>query len=244
VWIVKNGDRAWLAGLFEGEGCFTIERNGAIRAMIAMSDQDVIERVHALFPGQYRVDRLKNPRHKDRHWWRISGPPVIEFITLVRPWLGERRQARADELVASFSARLPHYQTRKTHCVNGHPLSGDNLMHRSESYNYRRCRICTQAAWTLSNVKRRVTATRSGRSPRATQDGQGWLPGMSTPDGPSSVLGPYSASRRDTSATRTRHRTPRNRVISCDVVTSRKASSVALSGHRGRAANWLASFHK
>ena len=47
---MKKTDIAWLAGLFEGERCISIERNGGTRLTIGMCDRDIIDRVDDLYP--------------------------------------------------------------------------------------------------------------------------------------------------------------------------------------------------
>lgn len=42
-----------------------------------------------------------------------------------------------------------HFQRNKTHCVNGHPLSGDNVRissQRNGKHMFRRCRACERNA--------------------------------------------------------------------------------------------------
>src|ERR1700752_3388825 len=100
---ISETDRAWLAGLFEGEGCLSIEKNGSPRCTVRMTDRDIIERVHSLFPGlPMQIVVAKKPRDpggklgKTGYVWRISHPDKVrEFIALVLPWLGERRTAKA-----------------------------------------------------------------------------------------------------------------------------------------------------
>lgn len=46
---------------------------------------------------------------------------------------------------------------RKTHCIHGHPFSGDNLMIRSDGH--RRCRICKNEASQRRYLKRRAAAS-------------------------------------------------------------------------------------
>lgn len=51
----------WLAGLLEGEGCFSVRQDGQRRSpkvLINMTDKDVIERVAALVGSGIRPLRL------------------------------------------------------------------------------------------------------------------------------------------------------------------------------------------
>lgn len=61
----------------------------------------------------------------------------------------------------------PAQNARKTHCVNGHPLGGDNLYVGENGY--RSCQICRRAATERSNARRseaRRLARESRRNPQ------------------------------------------------------------------------------
>src|SRR2546423_1079437 len=92
---------AWLAGLFEGEGCMSIAKNGGTRLTIRMTDRDVIERVNAMFPCTNIQIVRQGPSHwKTQYGWRISNPvKVREILTLLLPWFGERRATKARALL-------------------------------------------------------------------------------------------------------------------------------------------------
>jgi hypothetical protein len=74
----------------------------------------------------------KRPMFK---WTVNKKADVLRIIDNVMPWLGERRAARAQELIG-FADALPGHNSDKTHCIHGHPFSGDNL------YEWRGKRVC------------------------------------------------------------------------------------------------------
>lgn len=90
---------AWMAGLLEGEAWFGLDRGPAI--VLRMSDRDVVDRVAVLWGGR-KVDCLKPGLlgKLDSHRVRIGGRKAQEVMRRIRPWLGERRAARVDELLA------------------------------------------------------------------------------------------------------------------------------------------------
>lgn len=143
-------DSAWLAGLFEGEGCLTIERNGATRAVIRMTDRDIIDRVNDLFPCS-RI-QVVNPKPakagysqpRTQYAWRLGDPArVREFIGLILPWLGERRSARAAEVLAHLDSRpgIGGRNRDKTRCAQGHEYTPENTYIRPGT-THRHCRAC------------------------------------------------------------------------------------------------------
>jgi hypothetical protein len=102
---------AWVAGLLEGEGCFfpieyRTEKYGPYiyaRVAVLMTDLDILQRLQSLTGvGNINGPTIrKNPRHKPLWHWVVSRHK--ESITLMRavyPWMGERRRARIDEVLA------------------------------------------------------------------------------------------------------------------------------------------------
>jgi hypothetical protein len=60
-----------------------------------------------------------------------------------------RRRAAAAE-----RGPVPHYQSRKSHCPNGHPYSGDNLYEHPDGS--RKCRACMRANGTAYWERKRM----------------------------------------------------------------------------------------
>lgn len=95
-------DIAWLAGLLEGEGCFS-KRGNCITIQLYMSDRDVVERagwmMGALSVGRYEG---KSPKHKTCYYITVSGPNAAAWMMTLYTLLGARRQARIRELLEVF----------------------------------------------------------------------------------------------------------------------------------------------
>jgi hypothetical protein len=132
---------AWLAGLFEGEGYICFCNKNGVSVRIGMTDEDVIDTVHRLFPTSSTYRREMKNRVKPLYVWQVTNKVgVTDFLEGVLPYLHERRGARAREALE----RLKHNRGPKsdrTHCAHGHLLSGDNLYIRP--YNgTRACRAC------------------------------------------------------------------------------------------------------
>lgn len=108
----------WLAGLWEGEGCFTIASRGrSFRAVLRMHDLDTMEEVtrqmNALTSAPIRrevlahVTIVKN-QHKTCYQTQISGRRAFEFARVLYPYLMSRRRARLRELFERFGAGSLH----------------------------------------------------------------------------------------------------------------------------------------
>ncbi len=106
-------DIAWAAGLFEGEGCITTFEQShnalpLIRLQIIMTDRDVLERF-CLIVNCGRVSderRFGREHYKPTYVWQIGNRFDVERILLAfKPWLCQRRGAKADLVLAEI-ARL------------------------------------------------------------------------------------------------------------------------------------------
>ena len=100
--LYKETDIAWAAGLIEGEGCFTLHSKKHPYFLLDMTDKDVLEKFHKIFPftnlrGPYT--NPKKPLHKER--WRVDayGPKARHIMLLVSPYLCSRRVAKINELL-------------------------------------------------------------------------------------------------------------------------------------------------
>lgn len=160
---------AWLAGMYEGEGWVEVTlpthpraRTSIRRARlrIGSSDLDITQRLAALSSSStITTRRATDPKHKTMHYWSVADmDEVSRLLTLMRPWMGNRRGKRADEVLTLISARREPGATRNTHCVQSHALTPDNLIRRVEkAREYHRCRTCAKSQWTAQNEKRKLT---------------------------------------------------------------------------------------
>ena len=109
---------AWVAGLLEGEGCFGVYKgtrhtNGKpyenLVLQVRMSDKDVLEKLHRLVQaGTLR----ESPLHEDMlgnkpMWvWRTGASEAVErILSICLPWFGQRRTAKAKEVLAVIEKR-------------------------------------------------------------------------------------------------------------------------------------------
>lgn len=98
---MRETDRAWLAGILEGEACF--DWNDATkrypRIRIEMKDEDVIKRVQKLCGGGARVipHNRSNPRHSTTYSFQVADRKVVKKVLLaIYPWMGYRRKKAID----------------------------------------------------------------------------------------------------------------------------------------------------
>lgn len=103
---MKHDDILWLAGLLEGEGCFSLTNLKAIRGLgtpkvsLNMSDLDVVEKANELMGA--KTIHTKLPRKS--HWSttyeiNIYGKPALRIMADILPYMGKRRSARIMDII-------------------------------------------------------------------------------------------------------------------------------------------------
>jgi hypothetical protein len=110
-------DLAWLAGLIEGEGCFTRHttrgRWHSANIKVQMSDEDVIRRCLSVsnlgrVHGPYVRD---NPKWSPQWIWAVTRRDEgIELMTLLYPLMGDRRQSQIRECLKIYQT-VPSHET-------------------------------------------------------------------------------------------------------------------------------------
>lgn len=99
-------DLMWLAGLLEGEGCFTISKDGTYAypiISVKMCDQDIVLRA-ARQLGASGTTR-QEPR---REGWnvtysaKIGGHDAEVWMRMLRPFMGRRRAAAIDGALSAY----------------------------------------------------------------------------------------------------------------------------------------------
>ena len=88
-------DTAWMAGLFEGEGCiYKDPRCNSYKLSLNLTDLDVLQRLQTV-AGCGNIRPKKSP-HKPAWDWRIyKRAEVIRLLSAVLPYLGNRRAYKA-----------------------------------------------------------------------------------------------------------------------------------------------------
>ena len=148
-------DVAWAAGLFEGEGCWFWHRRadskargrGSLtgKAQLSMTDEDVVRRFAAVvgFGNIVFMPIRGNMQKPQWRWTAQAARDVRSLSAMFAPYAGNRRAAKAAEVLAAMATiTIPWNQ--RTHCKNGHPLTGENLRLRTNTKGVttRSCKTC------------------------------------------------------------------------------------------------------
>lgn len=166
-----EGSLEWLAGLWEGEGCFTMTKSqGRIRpcATLAMVDEDIIRRAQRV-GGTGTVASCGTPKGGRQEVWRWSsyGYQAVALALRLYPYLGSRRKSRISEILGAWMSQPQprNHQREKTHCRHGHPYDEANTYHyvKDGVVVGRLCRTCR-----LAESRRRRERNRRATGVRAT----------------------------------------------------------------------------
>lgn len=101
-------EEAWLAGLLEGEGTFTLTRSGGLAypvASVHMTDRAVILRAARILGVRDKV-WVEVPRHdgwKTTYATAVSGAAGAQWMRHLYPLMGERRRAAIDKALAAYA---------------------------------------------------------------------------------------------------------------------------------------------
>lgn len=99
----------WLAGLFEGEGTLSLQKNNGWTLCICMCDEDVVRRAHDVGQvGSVTMRPPGGPRRQPQWAWRVHGRLAIaDIVERILPQLGQRRRAKAEEFLAWHRSGAP-----------------------------------------------------------------------------------------------------------------------------------------
>lgn len=146
--MAKDINVAWAAGLFEGEGT-TFLTKPRMRGQTAysrqcvvalvMTDEDIVRRFAVVVGvGSVHV-RSKRPPRKTAYQWTVSdAADVLHVLGLLWPYLGERRQERAAEVMEHAATLVEH----RGFCKRGHDLSDPQHLYVHKKTGKRHCRTC------------------------------------------------------------------------------------------------------
>lgn len=108
---------AWAAGLFEGEGCVSIETRPRLSGrrpvylQVGSTDLDVLEALqYVLGCGNIRIHRDNSAqcRRQGYLWQTARYVDVLRILNLLRPYMGTRRGQKFDEAIAELEKNPAH----------------------------------------------------------------------------------------------------------------------------------------
>lgn len=96
---------AWLAGLFEGEGCIAWNGPNGVTLMLSMTDGDVVRRIREVTGVGTVIGPIEKGGVRKPVWYWSAGKKgeVLRLLIAMAPLLGERRRERALEAADRLS---------------------------------------------------------------------------------------------------------------------------------------------
>lgn len=120
--MATREELAWVAGLFEGEGCVSaiVRTHGAPRlnTSVKMTDLDVLERAQRITGlGKVYGPYQRAPHHKPHWQWNVQNAQhAYALVIMLFPWLGSRRRRQVIEKVSLW---LTHEDRRERDATSG-----------------------------------------------------------------------------------------------------------------------------
>lgn len=149
---------AWVAGLLEGEGCFFLTKGNVLVIQLKMVDKDVVNKAALIMiSNNFRLREYHdgNPNHNKTYTMRISGYNAYKWMKILRPYMGLRRSAKIDELIAQKLNGVLNFG--EDFCKRGHSIKYSWEYYLNASSGGRQCRRCLKQRVTpptnFSNLK-------------------------------------------------------------------------------------------
>jgi len=105
---LKPTDAAWVAGLIDGEGCFTVD-NGP-RIAVDSTCRSVIEEIHRILGGACGMLNRKTCKGRSVFRWRVSGSLAVSICNSIQEYL--RDKGEQAELLTKIYKYPPHSAMR------------------------------------------------------------------------------------------------------------------------------------
>jgi hypothetical protein len=134
----SDAERAYAAGLFDGEGSVGAYRGRPAECKLWLTDEDLLERFAATVGvGRIKGPYRRGPASRKPMWaWSVrTHAEVAEVFRLIGPWLGQRRTEAFEQALGSWE---PAYRRTRSWLFYGkrrHELSETELrvLHRHEA---------------------------------------------------------------------------------------------------------------
>jgi len=100
--MILEADLAYAAGFFDGEGCISIAKNGAVDIRITNTAKNVLIKFQNLFGGT--IGNRTQKVNKTQYAYCLYGENAIDFINLIKPYLVEKLP-QAETIIEYYELR-------------------------------------------------------------------------------------------------------------------------------------------
>lgn len=97
---MNETETAWVAGILEGEGSFILRDGHRPVVQLAMTDEDVVRRVHAFAECGVVNGPYEYNGHKPQWKFQITtSEDAVAFMKEILPWMGRRRMQKIEYIL-------------------------------------------------------------------------------------------------------------------------------------------------
>lgn len=89
---MSKEDLAYIAGLFDGEGCISIDGELKLRVCIMNTNSDIIYWVKEIFGGHTYLKPKNQAQNKDNYEWKVTGNKAVKVIRTLFPYLRIKKE--------------------------------------------------------------------------------------------------------------------------------------------------------
>lgn len=93
---------AYVAGIFDGEGCVTfgrVRKARFIRVLVVNTNRPLLEFLQTIFGGDIQRSSSRRPGWKQAWQWRLSWSRAIDFLDAIEPWI----RVKVEQLHVAFA---------------------------------------------------------------------------------------------------------------------------------------------
>jgi hypothetical protein len=154
--LISITNIAWLAGLWEGEGCFSRTDARSIRMQLSMTDEDVVRKA-ALLMGVKVLGPYAKPGLKP--FWKMSfgSAKAAGWMMTLYSFLGERRRASVEEALRAYKTIRKY--GRKSVCHPEVAHWGNGLCKRCHHRAFMRAYRAKARSFSPPQIQRRASRT-------------------------------------------------------------------------------------
>lgn len=99
---IPLSDIYWLAGLLEGEGCFTYDKNTSkTQIQLSMMDSDTVLKAAKIMNNR-NVHTYFRDGVKDVYRFNVYANLAIQWMMTLYPLMGERRRKKIEEILSRW----------------------------------------------------------------------------------------------------------------------------------------------
>ncbi len=131
---MKKTDLAYMAGLFDGEGCVQIAKSGhySLACQVSMANEFMPSWFRFSFGGSVHLRPRIGENWKDQWVWTIHGPKAARFLEAILPYLILKKPQA--EIGLKFQAGMG-LRGRNQYGTNRHdPLTAEELAVREAQF--------------------------------------------------------------------------------------------------------------